>query len=158
MERKEIENIYLNGKMMDDDSDTILERFAALDEAAAAIGEAYAGDKPEDYEYPADFVLALDYVTGLLHRLGSPAPHPDDAARAVEVDLGYARLQKSDSWLPETPEQIALVEELLIKGSHLAIEDIEPAYSSHTQGRNHEILDPYDTTYNKFGVLVHPRN
>jgi hypothetical protein len=154
MERKEVESLYLNGKMMDDNPDTILARFAVLDEAADAIREAYVGEQPEEYENPADFDSALNYATGLLYRTGSAVASSDDAERVVESDLDWARLKKSGDWLPETPEQIKLVEDLFIKGSLLALEDKEPAFAAHQQGRGHEALDSYDTKYNKFGVLV----
>ncbi|MES2630747.1 MAG: hypothetical protein V4611_02225 [Patescibacteria group bacterium] len=158
MDKIKLENMHFNGKMMDDDPNVILDRFDAMSRASDAIRQAYLDDQGEDYEAPVDFENAVNYATNALYRGGSAVPHPDDAAVRIERDVENEILAKKNDWIPETQEQLDLAKALLIKGSYLAIYDNKAAYKAHRKGRNFEFLDPYDTTYNKFGILVYPRH
>lgn len=160
MNRKELEVTLINSKMMEHEPDVLQERLVKLNEAGQAIADKYLDEKKEsndDFLPPADFDNAVEYAANLLYTTGVPICNKDDIAGAIENQIGWAKFNKSDAWLPDDTEKQEIVAELIKIGSYLSLDDEEHAYSPHVDGRPHETLDPYDTDYNKFGMIVHKR-
>ena len=146
--------------MMEHEPDTLQERLIKLNEAGQSIADKYLDDKKqsdEDFLPPTDFNNAVKYATDLLYTTGVPVFNKDDIAKVIENQIGWDESNKSDTWLPDDAEKQEIVSELIRIGSHLSLDDKESAYGPHIDGRHHETLDPYDTDYNKFGMIIDKR-
>lgn len=155
MNRKELEEINLNAKMAEHEPDTLLERFNKLGEACQAIADAHFDALPEGSIVPDYFDSAVSYAANLLYETGSPIFNADDIKRTVENQIEWAKSKNNGDWIPDDSEKAATVEKLIAIGSSLSLEDTEPAYTPHVEGRGHEILDEPGTTYNKFGMIIY---
>lgn len=160
MNRKELEIVHLNAKMMEHETDALKERSDKLAEASQAIADKYLDKKTEttqDFSPPEYFDDAVKYATDLLYTTGQPIYNKDDIQRTIKNQIDWAEYAKSEEWLPKDTEKKAVVSELIEIGSYLSNEDSERAYGPHVDGRPHETLDPYDTDYNKFGTAISRR-
>lgn len=159
MNREELEVTLINSKMMEREPDVLQERLGKLNEAGQAIADKYLDEKKEnneDFLPPADFDNTVTYATNLIYTAGATF-NKDDITSAIENQIGWDKFKKSDTWLPDDTEKQEIVAELIKIGSFLSDDDEERAYSPHVDGRPHEILDPYDTDYNKFGMIVYKK-
>jgi len=162
LDRQELNAIAVNAQLTDHDPDSLLERFTSLNQASMAIAEAYLGTlsqevKIDKNQLPDFFDHAVNYAANLIYKTGNPFFN-DDITRTMENEREWAKLRDDKDWQPTSEVQINLSHELIHIGSLLAAQDKGTAYNSHVEGRNHEILDPYDTRYNKFGTIVYPKH
>ncbi|MDB5168213.1 MAG: hypothetical protein JWO55_471 [Candidatus Saccharibacteria bacterium] len=157
MNRKELEVTLINNKMMEHDADTLQQRSDKLDEAGQAIAGKYLDEKKEndeDFLPPEYFDDAVKYATDLLYATGVPVYNKDDIIKVIENQIGWAKFNNDDQWLPDDTQKQDVVAELIKVGSYLSDADEELAYKPHVDGRPHETLDSYDTDYNKFGMII----
>lgn len=165
---KRYAEILNNADETETSTDMILERFLHLQDAADELAVRYIqdADDSEDMtastfngEVPDYFDTAVAFAIQRLYEIGVPIVNFTDVNLELEreqLDREFNKEHGSadDSWFPETPDETQLTAELLYKASLLSLEDKEPAFRPHHDGRNHELLDSPQTLYNKYGSAI----